>query len=176
MFDGERVHIEDERLSRQVPFLLKHGIWPWRPRHIFEFPLITRTTSELQAREIADQMMDQLSSIINTRSEHEVFVPYRRTWQSSGRDRTVALLREHCLSQRNLMKQIDVSRAMFASTGIVYQSIFPNSQSFFEFADGTSTRYGDGQRYHNGGGSWSFSQLKGLRAHTGHIYVRGLSK
>ena len=121
--------------------------------------------------------MDRLSSMINTRHSHEVFVPYRRTWQTSGRDRTIALLREHCVSQRNLMKQIDVSRAIFASNGIVYQMLFAKSgQSFFEFADGTSTRLGDGQRYHNGDGSWSFSQLKGLRVHTGHIYVRGLSK
>lgn len=84
---------------------------------------------------------------------------------------------ELCENLFTQIKAYDVSREMFAFRLQVFDELLPfvltRRKTIVDIQSGISTRLGDGQRHYDGNGQWSFSQMKGLRTHTGHLYIRG---
>lgn len=176
MFDGERIVMQKERLTCDRKFLLRNGAVPI-PRASFEIPLITRESPRREVRDAAEGIFEDMLDHIDIRIPHELYFPYRRQWEPSDARTTMEAFDALCDNLHAQMKAFDVSREMFGFRTTIYPIVFPWGRKnrnvlIADITSGISTRLGDGQRYHDGH-QWSFSQMKGLRTHTGHLYVRG---
>lgn len=177
MFDGERIVMQRERLRRDVKFLVANGVIPVASGS-FEIPLIRRETSHREVREAAEGIFEDMLDHVDIRVPHQIYYAYRHHWEPSDARTTMAAFDELCGNLHTQMKAYDVSREMFAFRVNVFPSLLPwverkKKVLVADISSGISTRLGDGQRYHVGNGQWAFSQMKGLRTHTGHLYIRG---
>ncbi len=176
MFDGEKIVMQKEVIRPNRSFLLQSGALPWAHAS-FDIPLIGRVTKPDRVLRIADEIFENIAQHINVDKPHEIRFVYRRDWQPSTAQATLEAIRELCTSQHTQIKAYDVSREMFAARGDVHTwGLLPNRNKPRELVDilfGVSTRFGDGQRFHLGNGQWGFSQMKGMRTHTGSFYIRG---
>lgn len=178
MFNGERIVMQKEQLTRDYSFLLRNGVKPWATVSI-PIPTILRTTLPLEIFTIAEQIYDQVSHHLKTDTEHQIHYSYRRAWQNADAQSTKAAINELCENQHSLIKAYDISRSMFDFQTNIHNFLISKNirkrRVFIDIACGVSSRYGDGQRYHDGA-KWSFSQMKGLRTHTTHLYFQGISR
>ena len=176
MFDGESIVMQKEVIRPNRSFLLQNGALPWA-HESFDIPLIGRVSKPERVLQIADEIYENITKRVNVHKSHEVRFVYRRDWQSSTERTTRQAIRDLCEGTHKQLKAYDVSREMFAARGDVHTwGLLPIRSQPRELVDilfGVSTRLGDGQRYHLGDGQWGFSQMKGLRTHTGSFYVRG---
>ena len=176
MFDGESIVMQKEVIRPNRSFLVRNGALPWA-HDSFAIPLISRVTKPEKVLTIADEIFENVTQHVNVRKAHQIRFVYRRDWQSSTEQQTRQAIRDLCTSTHTQIKAYDVSREMFAARGDVHTwGLLSNRNQPRELIDilfGVSTRLGDGQRYHLGNGQWGFSQMKGLRTHTGSFYVRG---
>jgi hypothetical protein len=179
MFDGERIVMQKEVLTRDVKFLVSNGAFP-KAKVEFPIKLISRTTTPEEVIEEAQNAYRRMTDHINFDIEHEIREAHRSSWRRSNAGDTKATLEELFENQHKQIKAYDVSREMFGALGSIYHWIDMSDPKTYRYlidvALGTSTRLGDGQRHHLGDGRWGFSQMKGLRAHTTHLYLRGLAK
>lgn len=179
MFDGERIVMQKERLTRDTKFLLRNGVIPFS-RISFDLPLIERTTSRHEVLDNAEWIFERLLEHVDIRIPHQLFFTYRHSWQPSDAKTAMSAFDELCSNLSTQVKMIDVSRSMFGFRVNIFDSLIPwathrKKVLVADISTGISTHYGDGQRHHDGGGKWSFTQMKGMRTHTGHIYIRGIA-
>ncbi len=179
MFSGEKIIMQKERLQRDVKFLVANGVIPVASRS-FDIPLIHRESSRQEVRDAAEGIFEDMLDHVDIRVPHEIYFPYRRRWEASDARATMKALDELCGNLHTQMKAYDVSREMFAFRANIFPSLLPWAERrkkvlVADISHGISTRLGDGQRYHVGDGQWAFSQMKGLRTHTGHLYIRSIA-
>lgn len=178
MFDGERIVMQKERLQSDVKFLLRNGAITIS-RVSFDIPLITRTSSRREVLDNGERLFEDVLEHIDIRIPHQLFYAYRSHWHPSDSKTTMEAFDELCGNLHTQLKAYDVSREMFAFRTEIFTSLLPwtvhkKKVLVADISTGMSTRLGDGQRYHVGDGQWAFSQMKGLRTHTGHLYIRGV--
>jgi|GEM_PF-763058 len=177
MFNGEQIVMQKERLTRDNKFLLRNGVIPWIPRASADFAHITRDTAPRVVRSIASDIVGTIFHYIPARSPHEIRLSYRADWNPADIRFTRTTIEELCENLFTQIKAYDVSREMFAFRLQVFDELLPfvstRRKTIVDIQSGISTRLGDGQRHYDGNGQWSFSQMKGLRTHTGHLYIRG---
>lgn len=173
MFDGERVVIQKERLSRDNGFLLKSRVFPWFTLESQDFPLISRRSSPRDVTRTADAMTDFVLSRVRRNAPISVRFAYRQGWDNANTDVVTHAVHELCNNIHTQLKAYDVSRKLFGLRVALFPVLLTGRELVFDIAHGMSTHLGDGQRYHDGQ-KWSFSQMKGIRTHTGHLYVRGV--
>lgn len=178
MFSGEQIIMQKEKLQKDVRFLLLNGAVPITHRS-FDIPLINRESSRRDVRDAAEGIFEDMLDHVDIRIPHQVYYTYRRRWESSDARTIMTTFDELCENLHTQVKAYDVSREMFAFRVNIFPSLLPwavhrKKVLVADISSGISTRLGDGQRFHDGE-KWSFSQMKGLRTHTGHIYIRGIS-
>lgn len=176
MFSGENIVMQRERLTRDAKFLLRHGVIPWMPRASIDIAHISRAAKPHHVLSIADTIFETLSTYLPARGQ-EIRLSYRRGWDGSSPRLTRKTIQELCENLHTQLKAYDVSREMFAFRMQIFDEVLPfvssRRKTLVDIQSGISTRLGDGQRHYDGDGKWSFSQMKGLRTHTGHLYIRG---
>ncbi len=169
--------MQKERLTQDTKFLLRHGVIPWMPRASVDITRISRTSSPHQVLSIADTIFETVYSYLPSKNGHEMRLSYRREWSGVNPRLTRNAIHELCANLFTQLKAYDVSREMFGFRMQVFDEVLPfvssRRKTLIDIQSGISTRLGDGQRHYDGDGQWSFSQMKGLRTHTGHFYIRG---